>query len=432
MSIARLGIVSLLTLAALALAGCSSPHPALNPRPVIYTVSSPNRIDLCSLIPESKRSADLEIFYATNRVGSGSKDHREYGNDVDNRLHLGVATIHIGDANTTWDDICNASSGKTNGDPQFQLAGARELDDLPRNTSPPSSQPTPTAFVQAVDRQLALSPNHQINVYVHGFKTYFSWEVEVLAKLFHCTGRRGAMVCFGWPSRQSLYLYGSDVERGQRSATHLADLIEVLAKDTNADKINILSYSCGASCASEALMQLRKRYPNDSREQLAKRLRIGNVIFAASDIDLKTFANQDLVRLNDLADNVVIYISHNDAALGLASFGFGASRLGRPKSSEISKEQLDKATANTRLQVIDVSDVPGPHNIGGFGGHGYWFANDWIMTDLLVVFRWQIPPDSRGLVRHKSGRWFFPKDYPQKVTEAVHRLVATTAPAAQR
>jgi len=189
MSIARLGIVSLLTLAALALAGCSSPHPALNPRPVIYTVSSPNRIDLCSLIPESKRSADLEIFYATNRVGSGSKYHREYGNDVDNRLHLGVATIHIGDANTTWDDICNASSGKTNGDPQFQLAGARELDDLPRNTSPPSSQPTPTAFVQAVDRQLALSPNHQINVYVHGFKTYFSWEVEVLAKLFHCTGR---------------------------------------------------------------------------------------------------------------------------------------------------------------------------------------------------------------------------------------------------
>src|SRR5207253_11465390 len=138
-----------------------------------------------------------------------------------------------------------------------------------------------------------------------------------------------------------------------------------------------------------------------------------------------------------LSQNVVIYIADNDAALGLSSLGYGASRLGRPDLGELkmSRAQLEEAAKNTHLQVVDVSDVPGPHNIGGFGGHGYWYANDRIMTDLLVILRWQIPADQRGLYRKPGlARWFFPKDYPEKVTAAVRRLTAApaTAPAASR
>ena len=42
------------------------------------------------------------------------------------------------------------------------------------------------------------------------------------------------------------------------------------------------------------------------------------------------------------------------------------------------------------LQVIDVSDVPGPQGFGGVAGHYYWYSNDWVMTDVLVTFRWQM------------------------------------------
>jgi hypothetical protein len=55
------------------------------------------------------------------------------------------------------------------------------------------------------------------------------------------------------------------------------------------------------------------------------------------------------------------------------------------------------------------------------------------MTDLLVILRWQIPASERGLVQKPGmARWFFPKDYPQRVYEAVHKLAQpTTAPTTQ-
>ena len=109
----------------------------------------------------------------------------------------------------------------------------------------------------------------------------------------------------------------------------------------------------------------------------------------------------------------------------MASRGYGASRLGRPdlKELELTPADLDRAAKDEELQVVDVTDVPGPHAAGGgFGGHGYWYANDWIMTDLLVAFRWQIPAEERGLVRRPGkARWYFPKDYPEKITAALRR-----------
>jgi hypothetical protein len=41
---------------------------------------------------------------------------------------------------------------------------------------------------------------------------------------------------------------------------------------------------------------------------------------------------------------------------------------------------------------------------------------------VLIEFRWQIPAGERGLVqRPGKARWFFPKDYPERVTAAVLR-----------
>jgi hypothetical protein len=160
------------------------------------------------------------------------------------------------------------------------------------------------------------------------------------------------------------------------------------------------------------------------------------VIFAASDLDLKTFARGQIQQIAELGDGgVVIYVNKNDAALGIAALGAGNSRLGRPDMSEVglTRAELERATANPRLQMIDVTDVPGPHAAsGGIGGHGYWYANDRIMTDVLVSLRWQVPAEQRGLYRKPGkGVWSFPKDYPAKITAAVRRLGSappTTAP----
>jgi len=75
------------------------------------------------------------------------------------------------------------------------------------------------------------------------------------------------------------------------------------------------------------------------------------------------------------------------------------------------------------LQVIDVSDVRGAHEMGGMRGHGYWYANDWISTDVTLSLRHPIPPEKRCLVNMPgtSRIWRLPDDYPQCVAE---RLLA--------
>ncbi|HSI32941.1 MAG TPA: alpha/beta hydrolase [Tepidisphaeraceae bacterium] len=395
----------------LALCGCDI-STSLRPMPVIY---GPGGLELCSIIPESQRTRDLQVFYATNRKPEGPPEHRKYGNDVGPSLRLGIATVQMGKDGDTWDSICQASSGR-GGDPKFNLVRSAESSDA----APPWD---------AINRQLALTPNREVNIYVHGYYTSFDVAVELLAKMLHCSGRRGVMVGFSWPARQNLYLYADDVARARASAHHLADLIEQVATYTGAENINLLSYSVGATCATDALMELRRRHRDMTPEQLARNLRIGNVIYAASDIDLVTFGREQIVEIKRLAQNVIVYVSQNDTILNMASVAAGGdSRLGRPDVTKFTKEEQEAVAKDPQIQVIDVSDVPGPQGFGGLGGHYYWYTNDWVMTDVLVGCRWQISPDQRGLYQKPGmSRWYFPKDYPERVTAAVKHLTIPTA-----
>jgi esterase/lipase superfamily enzyme len=292
--------------------GCDV-HTHLKPVPVIY---GPGRLDLCSIIPEGHRTSSVPVFYATNRKPHRDPD-RAYGNDVDSSLHLGVATIRLGDGKqkqATWDEICRASTGQ-GGDPIFSLSGSREF-------------PDSKALCDAINEQLASTPNHEVNIYVHGFFTKFDVAVELLAKMQHCSGRRGVMLCFSWPARQNVFDYGGDVKRGRASAHYLADLIELIAANTKAKNINVLAYSAGAACATDALLERRNRHRDQTPEQLAKSLRIGNIIYAASDLDTATFAREQIVQLKQLARDIVIYVSKNDSMLRLASLTYGASLSG--------------------------------------------------------------------------------------------------------
>jgi hypothetical protein len=57
--------------------------------------------------------------------------------------------------------------------------------------------------------------------------------------------------------------------------------------------------------------------------------------------------------------------------------------------------------------VVDLSDVRGAHEMGGMRGHGYWYANEWISTDVTVSLRHATPPEGRCLVNppasHECG-----------------------------
>ncbi len=83
---------------------------------------------------------------------------------------------------------------------------------------------------------------------------------------------------------------------------------------------------------------------------------------------------------------------------------------------------METLASDERLVGIDVTSVPGPHELGGMRGHGYWVANPWISTDVLLSMIYPFDPRWRGLA-HGPGRglWTFPGDYPERVGAAVYQ-----------
>jgi esterase/lipase superfamily enzyme len=183
-----------------------------------------------------------------------------------------------------------------------------------------------------------------------------------------------------------------------------------------------MAYSCGSPLLASALARLRARDPKLGHEELQRKYRIGNIIFVASDVDLKTFAREHVTPALDLSRQVIIYFSQLDRALGFSTLLAGASRLGRPDISDLSVEDIRRLDS-PRFEAVDVTQVRGAHEMGGMKGHGYWYANEVISSDVLLSLRYPIPPANRCLenVPPGSRAWRIGEGYVDCVVE---RLLA--------
>jgi esterase/lipase superfamily enzyme len=229
--------------------------------------------------------------------------------------------------------------------------------------------------------------------------------------------------------------YYGDGAKAVKSGPKLADLIEFLAANTKAEHINILGYSAGATVVVEGIYALRDRHPEMDAAALQKNFRVGNVLLTGADVDLKHFVRKQFARVIDVPEYLQITVSSRDSAMSMSKMLHGGSRLGRANAKELKREEIEQLAKSTKLQVINVTDVKGAHDAaGGFGGHGYWYANPWVSSDVLTMFIWQLPPDQRGLV-HVPGKktWMYPDDYPNRlramVTEQVRLMREKRGPA---
>jgi esterase/lipase superfamily enzyme len=397
--------------------GCSSKGVPLMPTPVIYHNA---RLNVFDSVPPDKRGNTLDCFYATQRGPSGPADDRKYNNDMTDDLHVGWSTVQFGGDSMTWPQLVEASTS----DPRKQSVSTTIKRSVEVATLSPNGKSGGSpinagerAFADQVNRALAGAVQQDVSIYVHGFRVDFVDGVAVTAQLKHFLGRRQVTVAFAWPCRQRLVQYGGDLDRALDSAPHLADLVEFLAKNTNAKHINILGYSAGATLVATGMTQLRDRHKDQDAATLAKNLRIGNIVLVGADVDLEDFVKDDLVKMTSLAQYVQVTVSHSDKAMDMSGLMHGGSRLGGASKGNLNEAELQHVANNTKLCVINVTDVPGPHSeSGGIGGHGYWYANPWISSDILTTFIWQLPPDQRGLTRDSTtSPWTFPKDYPDRI-----------------
>lgn len=391
---------------ALLLAGCATTElPHVMPAPAV--MKDP-RMDFGQALPAALQSTRLPVFYATTRA-AGEPGH--YVNSKGEGTQLGVAHVRLGEPEWTWPQLI--ASDSTSSVDRVRHGEVERVETFGKWVGDADAAEAERRFIAALDAQLARANNHEVVIYVHGYRVNFDEVAVQMGSFAHYIGH-GAMVTFQWPTGMMFWNYITDCPSAEQYIPDIERLIAVVAK-SSAKGINLLAYSCGSPLLAQALARLRARHPQESRDALAKRYRIGNVIFAASDVDLKTFSREYVPPTLDLAKQLIVYVSRNDKALGFSSLIAGASRLGKPDIADLTPEELERLAADPKLQVVDISDVRGAHEMGGMKGHGYWYANDWISSDIAVSLRHPVPPKERCLVAAgpRERLWRMPDNYPQ-------------------
>lgn len=402
------------------LAACSSPV-QLMPTPVKFTTGY---VDPFAYKEAKGDSTSIPLLYATNRAVFLESRQPFYSIFRSDTLRLGVAQVQIGDGTLDWDQLRRLStSASQRGRPVLSLERMDELVALGPQSDAESS-PEAQAYFASINQALALSQHRDLIIYVHGFNNAVWRGTAQAAQFHHFTGRQAVVLAFLWPSAGSLLAYATDVRTARASVPDFARLIELLARNTNAEHINVLAFSAGARIASEGLASLARPKNGETREALRARLRLGQIYFAAPDEDTYRFVT-DLRQYIDLTQRVSLGANLGDRALRFAARHQRASRAGRPDAQDLTDEQIAFVNAASQRLNFDMIRVD-PRMIPGMGrrAHSFWYSNAWVSSDVLMQFLWHKSPAERGLQERFTANglrfWSFPADYEERV-EAVMR-----------
>jgi len=418
---ARIGIL----LAAVWLLGaCSSPV-RLMPTPVLFT--SGESVPFTA-VPAAAQSTEIEILYATNRFPVGPLGSRHYTRVRSNQLRLGVATLQVGDESKTWESLQAMSTSADEGErPVLSLKTTREMAVI--DDDAPSLGSDAEAFFAYVDALLERSPNRELLIYVHGANTDFDRAAAQAAQFQHFMGPNAVVMVFAWPSAGTLLRYGRDVVTARRSVPVFASLLELLSRHTQAEHLNLLAYSAGSMIVSPGLARVGSEAADaDADAADPGRIRLGEIYYAAPDIDFPVFVD-NLPRYENKVRRVTVALNMGDRALSFAQWSHRISRAGRPNLIEIGPEEtrwLADASGRDGLDVLSIR----PEELPGLaaGSHSFWYDHPWVSSDVLLKLRFHAPPPARGLSPNSNeielAFWTFPSDYEERLPAVVRELGA--------
>jgi esterase/lipase superfamily enzyme len=411
-------------------ASCSGGmHPysmEMMPPPSIYetgVISSPDERH-----PEL-RDGLVQLPYATPRQPAGTDDDASfYRNMRGSVLRLGIAAVRA-----TPEERHSSDQGKTavhHVPLMLEVTDTQERGVLPATQVPfaapefelRAAETGPTAFATEVNRLLMDGSGRDIYIYVHGYKVVFENAVAVSTELWHYLDYEGAFVAFAWPSTPRRMAYLGDLETAEVSAIFFRRFLAYLLAETQARRVHIVAYSAGTRVVTSALAGLA--LSPSSATALSERGRIGQVVLIGSDMDRALMALQISDGILELVDGFTVYVSAKDKALDLSRRLYGRDRAGAAfapgQPPPVARAWLDE---HPKLSLIDVTDAA-ESTIEN--GHRYFRKSPWVSSDMLMMLRFGLGPDARGLVRSAdSSMWQFPADYLERLSAAV----AATVPA---
>ena len=396
----------------------------LMPTPVVMQTGEH---DPFAVNPELEETNRVVVAYATNRMSVGTDEERKYVTLFDQKLRLGTAQIRIGTEKDTWMDIYKLSTiDKSKEDIVLDLEITDELAELDTEIPIDDLSPEARYFFDKLNEALDRALDKDLILYVHGANNTFYRTSAQAAQFHHFTGRNTVVMFYAWPSAASLLRYAVDVNNARRSVSVFARLLEILGRHTTARSIDILAYSAGAKVLSPALTELREKYADEDIGQLKKRLRLGEIYFAAPDIDFRVFL-ENLATYIDLPNHVTLALNPDDSVLKHAARHHRVSRAGRPDPNELSAEETQWVIDASRTMPLDIlwidsETIPDMSK----GSHSFWYSHPWVSTDVLIQFLLQLRPEDRGLAQYETEKrarlWYFPEDYPDQASRAINRL----------
>ena len=377
--------------------------------------------------PDQDQTNRVVVAYATNRLGVGSEDEKKYITLFDKNLRLGAAQVRIGSEEKTWMDLYGLSTiNKRKKDIALNLEVTEEIAELDSEASIEELSPEVESFFEKLNEAIDRTLDKDLILYVHGANNTFYRSSAQAAQFHHFTGRNSVVMFYAWPSAASLLRYAVDVNNARRTVPVFARLLELLGRYSTARSIDILAYSAGAQVLSPALAKLREKYGDEDIEKLQQRLRLGEIYFAAPDVDFRVFL-ENLATYIDLPNHVTLALNPDDSVLKFAARHHKASRAGRPDPDELSAEETRWVIDASRKMPLDIlwitsETIPDMSR----GSHSFWYSHPWVSTDVLVLFLLQARPAERGLAEYEGERggriWYFPEDYPEQSSRAINRL----------
>lgn len=417
-------------------------------QPTVYMMPTPavmqsGKHDPFADTPKSEQSSSIVVGYATNRIPAGAKKSRFYSRDFDRDIRMGLAEVQIGDGSQSWEEIRQLSiKGGAKSDRLLSLQQTTEKGVLKKDDSLVDLTPDLQDLFARFNEAIQKSPTRDITIYVHGANSNFYRSVSQAAQYRHFTGRQAIVVLYSWPSAEKIIAYGTDVRNIMSTVPTFARFIKLLAKNTSAQKINIIAYSAGATLTTKALAVLGRDTAQPDRAAYRQSLRLGSIYFAAPDTDFDEFVDE-YRSYEDIVDYVTVTINMTDSILGIAMEDrrsqtesimgetnqgrSGKSRLGKPDIEDLTKRDAEWIIAQTNKPNFTVIDIE-PGKIPGVpkGSHNYWYQSPWVSTDALLDLNFHALPQDRGLASRKGPKgsqgWYFPADYESRVDKALDVL----------
>lgn len=208
----------------------------------------------------------------------------------------------------------------------------------------PSVYASDTAFIAAIDRELATRPRDQrrLLLFIHGYNNTTSDAILRLAQFVHDTGFPGVPVLFTWASAARAPRYVYDLNSALVARTKLKQAAAILAA-TKATSVDVFAHSMGTFLTMEGLVEAQQTGRLDPRG------RIATVILASPDIDIDLFRSQIAQLPDRFRRKMYLLVSKDDGALRVSRLIAG----GVPRVGAADTDELEKLG----VTVIDLSDI---------------------------------------------------------------------------